>query len=218
MVIRLQKGTLIFGFLLVFLLGTIGFSHAVLNMNEVHYLFEQEKGHSWKDATSKERRNFIRDVQGRGESQEGQLKKKESDESPDILGMTSIVEERKSKEKFEVRSSFEVDTGIEWDDATEKEQEDYVKRYKKEQTRIERKEKVRSKKEEREEKMRTRKFELKKKQLERREKMRKRKEALEHRAKIRKLKSDKKKDEETKRRWEMFRRNLQKAHGQKNVR
>jgi len=200
MAFRPQNGILISSLILVFLLSVTGVSHAVLSMNEVQYLFEQEKGLLWKEATSQEKKDFIRDVQGREEFQEGPFKekKRELKERSGTVEMSTVSEKRKKKAPYEVRSSFEAETGIEWSDATEEEQEDFWREYKIEEKKLREKEKLYLKKQKLLEKKRKTALQLKKQEIKLKRKLRDQEEKL-RRAEIkRKRVEDKRKAEEKK--------------------
>ena len=207
MVFKAQNTVLIFSLILFFSLGAVGVSHAVLSMNEVQYLFEQEKGQLWKEATAQEKKDFIRDIRGREEFQEGQFKgkKKKPNEDAGIVDMTTISENKKERAPYEVRSSFEAQTGIEWGDATEIEQRDFWKEYKLEEKKLKQEKKLYTREQKRLEKQRNRELNLKKKEIRLKKKLREREEALKSAELKRKRKEEKRKAKEKEQEWELFR-------------
>ena len=214
MVLKSQNGVLIGSLILVFLLGMAGVSHAGLNMNEIRYLFEKEKGLSWEDATSEERKAFIRDISGREEYQEGQFKDqtKEVEEIPDDVDKPAVFDRREDIAPFRVRTSFEVETGREWDDATEEEKTVFWKEFKADEKKLKRDERLYSEKRKLKEQQQRRDYKLKKKELKLQKRQKVQEEKL-RREKIRRKRiSDKQEMKKKKREWEEFRRNLQEKH------
>ena len=214
MAFKFYHRILVCSLILVFLLSMTGVSHAVLSMNEVQYLFEREKGQLWKDATSEERRDFVRDVRGREEFQEGELKgkKKELKAGSGIDKRFTALEDIKEKAPYQVRSGFEIETGIEWDDATEKEQNAFWKKYKFEEKKQKQEEKLYSRKKRNEERQRKREVNLKKRQRAREKKLRDQEEKVRRKKIRRKREADKKIAEKKKREWEAFRQSFRDRH------
>ena len=214
MVFKSQNGVLIGSLILVFLLGMAGVSHAGLNMNEVQYLFEKENGLSWEDATSEERKTFIRDVNGREEYQEGQFngRKEEVEERTEDVKKSTVFDGRKKITPFDVRASFEVETGREWDDATEEEQKVFWREFKIDEKKLKQDEKAYLKKKELEEQQQRRDYKLKKQALKLKKKQRAQKEKLRRQEIRRKRIFNKQEAKEVKRRWEEFRQKLQDKH------
>lgn len=131
MVLKLQNTILIVSLIFIFLLEVAGVSHASLSMKEVQYLFEKERGSLWEEATSKQQKDFLRDILGGGEYQEGKFKhkKRKSNESSGSTSLANISKRKEVMAPHNVRSKFEFETGIDWEDATEKEQKEYWKNY-----------------------------------------------------------------------------------------
>ena len=124
--------SLILSFIFFFVFGSIGISHAILSMDEVRFLFQKELGKPWGEGTAEERKAFIDNVRGREEFQDGKFKDllQEREDEAQEGERTNIFDGREKVTSFEVRTSFETETGIAWEDATEEEQRDYQKQYK----------------------------------------------------------------------------------------
>ena len=214
MAFKSKNIVLISSVILVFLLGVTGVSHAVLSMSEIQYLFAQGKGKSWKNATPEERKDFIRDVQGREEFQEGPFKgkKEEIKKGPDIIDMSTVGKSRKMKAPYDVRSSFEAETGNEWNDATEEEQKLYWKTYKAEEKRLKKEERRHAKKQRTEEKKKEREYRQKKRKINREKKVRNREERLKRQELRRKRVAQKREAKKKKREWETFRQKMKESH------
>ncbi|MBN1869015.1 MAG: hypothetical protein JW847_00340 [Candidatus Omnitrophica bacterium] len=204
MALKWQNGALISGMVFIFLTGAVEISHAVLSMDEVQVIFEQEKGYLWQEATSEERKVFIRDIQGREEYNQGEFKekKKEVEAGVNLVEMSAGLQGREEKAPYEVRASYEAETGIEWSNATEEEQEDYWKKYDKNEKKRKKEEQLYLKKLEKEELKERKEFFRKKLELEKLEKKREREKEL-------KLKKERKKQEENKKRLEREKKELQ---------
>lgn len=217
MVFKSQNGVLIGSLILVFLLGMAGVSHAGLNMNEVQYLFEKAKGLSWEDASSEERKAFIRDVSGREEYQEGQFKDqtKEVEEIPDDVDKPAVFDGREDIAPFRVRTSFKAETGKKWDDATEEEKTVFWRKFKVDEKKLKQDERLYSEKRKLEEQQQRRDYKLKKQELKFQKKQKAQEEKLRRTEIKRKRISDKQEAKEKKRKWEEFRRNLQEKHKKK---
>lgn len=213
MVFKFQYGILISSLILTFLLGATGVSHAVLSMNEVQYLFAQEKGQSWKDATSQEKKAFIRDVRGREEYQEGQFKEKKKKRGSFQGDETSTaLEKRKKKAPYKVRTSFKNKTGTKWDDATEEEQKIFWQEYKNEEKRLKQEEKLYRQEQKRLEQQRKAEFKQKKQEMKRKKQLKDQEEKAK-RAEIKRKRAEERRRAETKKReWEAFRQEMKDKH------
>ncbi len=151
------KNTLSIFLALFFLVSISGVSNAALNMDEIRYLFEKENSKQWEVASSAERRDFIRDVQGREEYKEeveykgkverkSPVKKREIVEDSRMVEGVFLSEEKEEKAPYSVRKRFESEKGLKWKDASKKNQEAFWKKFvKKEEGREKREEAERKK-------------------------------------------------------------------------
>ena len=193
MIPRWAKTQWMFSFTLIFLLSLSRTSYAALSMEEVRYRFEQEKGTSWDDAAPEEQKSFIRNLESK--QQEG----------PEVFD-ASALQDREEKAPYEVRYSYESQTGMDWDSATDEEQKNYLKKYEKKEKQRKKKEELFLKKIKREEEKREKEYLDKKKEIERQEKKKRREEEKKRREIIKQRKENKKRLENEKKKLERLRR------------
>jgi len=98
--------------LLIFLAGTINFTFAAMNMDELKVKFKEDIGKEWSKATSDERRDFMYEVRG-DENREERQKRVEGVRTP-----------------FHIREGYRKQYQKLWEDATEEEQEEFIEEYK----------------------------------------------------------------------------------------
>lgn len=192
MTYRFFKYAFIHMLLFLFLFGRAGVSYAILSMDEVRRLFAEETGAQWESVTAGERRDFLRKIR----------------KTSTVAGRTGFWEERKPEGKtpFDIRMSFEKETGIEWEDAAEKEQEEFQKKYKRLEKERKRKERERLKAEQRREKERARAKRLEEQRIERAKREKERKERMKHKELEEKRKEEARKMREAKRKLDELRR------------
>jgi len=99
--------------LLSFALNGVSFSYASITMDEVHKLYQKEKGESWEEATSDERTKFLYEVMGR---------KKKEDREQRVEGKTV---------PYYVEEGYLRETKQDWNSATKAEQDNYLNYHKK---------------------------------------------------------------------------------------
>ncbi|HQP10106.1 MAG TPA: hypothetical protein PKV41_01830 [Candidatus Omnitrophota bacterium] len=182
------------------------FSYGSPGMEEIKYLFEKEKGVQWEAASSEEKKAFIRDVQGRKEFQEtveyeGETQK--NDEPPKTLGSSILSGEKKEKAPFHIRTAFEQQRGIDWEDAPEQEQESFWEKF------VKREENEKAAEEKRLKEEKRRELEIRR-QREREEKAIAKKKAQEQKEKEKRLKAEEKKRREEKKKLEKAKKELEK--------
>lgn len=112
MIVKWSKFIGVFLMLFAFLAGTIQVTYASVNMEELREKFSEETGKDWSKVTSKERRDFMYKIRGR-----------------------KIKAERKARVKgvetpYYIREGYRKEYQMEWEDATELEQELFIKKYK----------------------------------------------------------------------------------------
>jgi len=98
--------------LLIFLAGTINFTFASMNMDELKEKFKEDTGKEWSKVTSEERRDFMYEIRG-DEKREEREKRVEGVRIP-----------------FHIREGFRKQYQRLWEDATEEEQEEFIEEYK----------------------------------------------------------------------------------------
>ena len=198
--------SMILGSLIV--VGFNGTGYAALSMDEVRYLYEKETGRLWSNATPEEMRVFLADIQGREELKEVveyKGKSKVDIKEPIAVEATTLSEQQKEKAPFHVRESYEQQTGQRWEDATEKEQDNFWKGFRRQEAAREREEKAQQRNLEREEAMRRRERLMEEKELARKRKMREMEERKKQKEKERERLEEKRKLDEARRKLERMR-------------
>ena len=140
MKIRLKSASLIILSSVAFWLITSTVYAGPFSMEEVRSQYQQETGKDWEGASADEKKEFLDILEIRKKANNSSFEKKGRLEELKDAG------QQKERAQYNVRQSFENETGISWDDATEEQQERFQTKYDLMMRKIEREENARERK------------------------------------------------------------------------
>src|SRR3989338_6034372 len=94
-----------------------------LPMREIQSQYKEKTGKTWEDATAEEKRVFLNILDPDKDQNSAVYKKK--DQLKELKDLSKV----KERAPYYIRYNFEKKTGMNWEDATEKEQEKFQKDY-----------------------------------------------------------------------------------------